>query len=234
MGIQDVFEGSRMLTETNDLLAQRQLYVTVGDDFREYRNLVTKYRPKQPVSLPFDPDTSDLTNERGFWAVGRNPTGKIVQTQAVRLVDLKGGTLAQHMDANFRDYPPSGVPIDLADSWYSSGPGARRITGRVCYHGEMWINPDEGNYRGRGIVDILARFAFLSSMLQWNPDYVFGFMPRTIARRGLAEREGYMHVDPYCLSWKISGQNKPVEGNMVYMGYEDMQHIIHVPLDLAA
>jgi hypothetical protein len=59
-------------------------------------------------------------------------------------------------------------------------------------------------------------------------------MPRSIARRGLAEREGYMHVDPFCLSWKITGQNKPVEGNMVYMGHEDIQHIIHVPLDLAA
>tara|TARA_R110000737_G_scaffold193481_2_gene214693 strand:- start:5665 stop:6408 length:744 start_codon:yes stop_codon:yes gene_type:complete len=234
MSIHDVFEGSRLLTETVDLLAQRQLYLTVGDDFDRYKALISEFRPKQPVSLPFDPARSDLSGGTGFWSVGRNPQGRIVQTQAVRLIDLQGQTLADHMNRNFRAYPPSGVPIDLDDSWYRSGPGARRISGRVCYHGEMWINPEEGNYRGRGIVDILARFAFLSSQLHWQPDYVFGFMPRTIARRGLAEREGYMHVDPYCLSWKITGQNKPVEGNMVYMGHEDIQHIIQVPLELAA
>ncbi|WP_339768109.1 hypothetical protein [uncultured Pseudosulfitobacter sp.] len=234
MSIHDIFEGSRLLTETVELLAQRQLYLTVGDDFNHYKALISQYRPNQPVSLPFDPAQSDLSGGQGFWSVGRNPQGKIVQTQAVRLIDLQGQTLADYMERNFRAYPPSGVPIDLDDSWYRSGPGARRMSGLVCYHGEMWINPEEGNYRGRGIVDILARFAFLSSQLHWQPDYVFGFMPRAIARRGLAEREGYMHVDPLCLSWKITGQNKPVEGNMVYMGHEDIQHIIQVPLELAA
>lgn len=234
MSIHTVFEGSRLLTETVELLAKRQLYISVGDDFNEYKALISQCRPHQPVSLPFDTARSDMTADKGFWSVGRNPQGKIVQTQAVRLIDLQGHTLADHMEQNFRAYPPSGVPIDLDDSWYKSGPGARRMAGKVCYHGEMWINPEEGNYRGRGIVDILARFAFLTSLLQWQPDYVFGFMPRSIARRGLAEREGYMHVDPFCLSWKIEGQNKPVEGNMVYMGFEDLQHIIHVPLDLAA
>ncbi|MEO0390289.1 MAG: hypothetical protein AAF218_05040 [Pseudomonadota bacterium] len=234
MAIHDTQLGSRLLSETLDLLAQRQLYVSVGDDFREYKSLVQRYRPSQPLGLPYDPDHVDLGDRRGFWSVGRNAAGRVVQTQAVRLVDLDGGTLADHMSANFRDYPPAGVPIDLEDSWYRPGPGARSIRGKVYYHGEMWINPDEGNYRGRGMIDILARFAFLSSMLQWDLDYLFGFMPRSIARRGLQEREGYMHVDPYCLSWKIKGQNKPVEGNMVYMSAEDIRHIMHVPLDLAA
>jgi len=233
MSIHDVFDGSRMLTETADLLAQRQLYVSVGEDFREYKALVQRYRPLQPLGLPFDPDHVDLSEGRGFWSVGRNPAGHVVQTQAVRLVDLNGGSLAEHLEANFRDYPPAGVPIDLEDSWYRPGPGARRIRGRAFYHGEMWINPEE-NYRGRGIIDILARFAFLSSLLHWNPDYLFGFMPRPLARRGLADREGYMHVDPLSLGWKIIGQNKPVEGNMVYMSAEDIRHIIQVPLDLAA
>jgi len=234
MSIHSTFEGSRLLAETLDLLAQRQLFVSIGDDFHEYKSLVAQYRPGQPLGLPYDPDHTDLSGGKGFWAVGRNPAGVVVQTQAVRLVDLKGGTLADHMIENFRDYPPSGVPIDLEDSWYRPGPGARRIRGNAYYHGEMWINPDEGSYRGRGMIDILARFAFLTSMLHWSPDYLFGFMPRSIARRGLQEREGYMHVDPYCLSWKIKGQNKPVEGNMVYMAAEDIQHIVHVPLDLAA
>lgn len=108
------------------------------------------------------------------------------------------------------------------------------MTGRVVYHGEMWIKDTDGKYRGKGLIDILARFAFLSASLNWSPDYMFGFMPRGIARRGLAEREGYMHSDPFALSWKLEGRNQPIVGNLVWMALDDIRYVIHVHLEEAS
>lgn len=230
MTVNDVFDGSRLLTEAVQTLQANQIFLTVGDDFEQYAKIVKEGRPEQPLGPPFDPEKQFLPAARGIWVVGHNAQGQLVHTQGMRLLDLCDQTLARYMSARFAEFPPGGVDIDMGGSWFRPGPGAKRITGRACYHGEMWVK-DDPIYRGRGLIDYLARFAFLTAMLNWQPDFVFGFMLRSIARRGLAEREGYMHCDPYCLSWQIEGRNEPVDCNMVWMDIEDIRHVIHVPLE---
>ncbi len=230
MTISDVFDGARMLTETVSTLQANQIFVTVGDDFEEYARIVKEGRPEQPLGPPFDPEMQFLPTSRGIWVVGHNPQGQLVHTQAMRLLDLCDQTLARYMSSRYGEFPPGGVGIDMDGSWFRAGPGAKRITGRACYHGEMWLK-DDAAYRGRGLIDHLARFAFLTALLHWQPDFIFGFIVRTVARRGLAEREGYMHSDPYCLSWKIDGRNEPLDCNMVWMEIDDIRHVMHVPLE---
>ncbi|WP_296762126.1 hypothetical protein [Sediminimonas sp.] len=234
MTIQDVFDGAQLLCESIATLRRNQLFLTMGDDFAEYAALVAQHRPDQPLGPPFDPAKKLLPRSKGMWVVGHNAAGQVVHTQAMRLLDLDDQTLAQYLQARFHDFPPAGLDIDYDGSWFRPGPAAHRISGRVCYHGEMWLNDDSGVYRGRGIIDVLARVAFLTGLLHWQPDYVVGFMLRPVARRGLAEREGYMHTDPYCLSWKVHGRNEPLDCNMVWMAGDDIRHVMHVPLDEVA
>ena len=230
MTIQDVFNGARYLNETVTTLTAHQLDLTVGDDFEEYATLVRAGRPEQPLGPPFDPSKQFLPKARGIWVIGRNPKGELVHTQAMRLLDLYDQTLARYLSSRYEEFPPGGVKVDMENSWFRAGPGASHITGRAVYHGEMWM-ADDSAYRGRGLIDVLARFAFLTAMLHWQPDFVFGFILRPVARRGLAEREGYMHSDPYCLSWQIEGRNEPLDCNMVWMALDDLRHVMHVPLD---
>ncbi len=228
MSIQDVFDGARYLSETANALKSQHLHIEVGDDFERYAQIVKDGRPEQPLGPPFDPTKQFLPAARGIWIIGRNSKGVLVHTQAMRLLDLYDQTLARYLSSRFGDFPPGGVGIDHDGSWFRPGPGAAKITGRAVYHGEMWLK-DDSAYRGRGLIDLLARFSFLTAMLHWQPDFLFGFMLRPIARRGLAEREGYMHCDPYCLSWKIEGRNEPLDCNMVWMALEDLRHVMHVP-----
>jgi len=230
MTIQDVFDGAQLLCENITALRQEQLFLTMGDDFDEYSQIVANHRPDQPLGAPFDPSKQFLPRSKGIWVIGRNAKGQVVHTQAMRLLDLADQSLAQYMQARFHDFPPGGVDLDLEGSWFRPGPASYRINGRVCYHGEMWLNDESGAYRGRGVVDILSRVAFLSCLIHWQPDFLIGFMLRPVARRGLAEREGYMHTDPYCLSWKVRNRNTPLDCNMVWMGHDDLRHIMHVPL----
>lgn len=230
MTIHDVFDGSRYLTQTVDVLTSHQLDLSVGDDFEDYARIVEKHRGEQPLGPPFDPEKTFLPKSRGIWVVGRNAKGTVVHTQAMRLLDLCDQTLARYLSARFAEFPPGGMEVDLAGSWFRPGPGAAQISGRAVYHGEMWL-ADDSAYRGRGLIDVLARFAFLTAMLHWQPDHVFGFILRPVARRGLAEREGYMHTDPYCLSWKVAGRNQPLDCNMVWMALNDLRHVMHVPLE---
>ena len=55
----------------------------------------------------------------------------------MRVLDLKSFSLADHLRESFRGFTPVGPDIDLAASRYRAGPGAQKICGTVCYHGEL-------------------------------------------------------------------------------------------------
>ena len=87
-----------------------------------------------------------------------------------------------------------------------------------------------GQYRGTGLSCVLGRYAFLVAMQRWSPDHVIGFMPKPVAFKGFAERQGYMHAEPGCLRWFIRGEDSPLEGFMVYMSNEDIRFMLDMPL----
>lgn len=230
MSIHNIYDGAQLMCRTLRMLDEVQLSITVGDDFHAYARIIADERTEQPLGPPFDPTRHDLTGGRAFWIIGRNPQGELVHSQAMRLLDLGNQNFADFLRHGFHTFPPPGVPIDYENSAYNPGPGARRITGRVAYHGELWIR-DDPSYRGRGVVDYLARFAFLSASMHWQPDFLAGFVARGNARRGLIERLGYMHCDPFALTWKVEGRNQPFIANLVWMNLDDVHHVTHVPLD---
>ena len=117
----------------------------------------------------------------------------------------------------------------MGRSRFKAGPGAKRIAGKVCYHGEVWMGGAPGQFRGSGVSSILGRFAFLTALQQWSPDYVFGFMPKPVAHKGFVERQGYMHAEPFALRWFIKGKADPLEGFLAYMSREDLHFVLDMP-----
>lgn len=203
--------------------------LTVGSDFNEYVDLLHEGRADHIIGAPFDPEQHELNSDNAMWVVGRDADGLIMHTQALRLIDLNGGSLATYLRHGFRQFPPSGLDLDMDRSRYKPGPGARNIFGKVVYHGEVWMGGQPGQFRGSGVSSILGRYAFLSAIRKWAPDYMIGFMPKPVANKGFVSRQGYMHVEPYALRWYMHGNPAPLEGMMVYMSQEDMRFVLDMP-----
>ena len=228
-------DGTRFLATSSDILARHGISLTIGHDFEEYRALLAQARPDHILGAPLDPDLHEMTAANAFWIVGRDIDGQIMHTQAMRMLDLEQRPLGDYLRRRFREFPPSGVDLDLKRSRYRAGPGAQRMRGRIAYHGEFWMGGDPGKYRGSGLSCVLGRYAFLMALQAWDPDYVFGFMQKAVAFKGFAERHGYMHTEPGALRWFIKHQEQPIEGFLVYMGREDLRYILDMPLtDLVA
>ena len=207
----------------------------MGTDFEEYKTLLAEGRPDHLIGAPFDPEQHTLDETNGVWVVGRDADNTIIHTQALRLLDLKHQPLSEYLRRGFQQFPPSGLDIDYKRSRYRAGPGAQRIAGQVVYHGEVWMGGAPGRFRGTGLSSVLGRYAFLLAMQRWSPDHVIGFMPKPVAFKGFAERQGYMHAEPGCLRWFIKGEDNPLEGFMVYMSNEDIRFMLDMPLrDLEA
>ncbi|WP_432449001.1 hypothetical protein [Aliiroseovarius marinus] len=225
MTIHDTFTGAQYVTAILDMANDKGLMIEMGSDFNLYGKYIEEHRTHQPLGDPFNPKLHQMSEDNGFWIAGWNENGELVHTQAMRLFDLQGAVLSDYLTRNFQAFPPTGLDLDMARSNYQPGPGARRIAGKTCYHGELWVRGDD-RYRGTGLPGMLARFALATCVLRWSPDFIFGFMPEKYAFRGLAEREGYMHTDPGALSWFAKGSNAPLKGFMTYMGREDLSHLL--------
>lgn len=230
MTVHNVNDDTHFIAASNDILHRCGITLTTGSDFRAYEELLAEGRPDHVIGAPFDPGLHNLDEKNSIWIIGRDQNGTIMHTQALRVIDIGYFPLSEYMRKGFRGFPPSGVPIDFRRSRYRAGPGAQRIRGQVCYHGEVWMGGEKGQYRGTGLSSILGRTAFLTAMQRWAPDYLFGFMPKQVAYKGFVERQGYMHTDPGCLRWFVKGNDQPFEGIMVYMSHEDLRFMLDMPL----
>ncbi|MDX1402243.1 MAG: hypothetical protein R3245_10000, partial [Kiloniellales bacterium] len=99
-----------------------------------------------------------------------------------------------------------------------------KITGRVCYHGELWLKGGPKGYRGKGFSSVLPRLAIALSLMEWSPDFIFGFMYPHSVHNGLPGREGYMHCEPGV--WQTSDARTLSEEWLVWMAREDIERLM--------
>ena len=230
MTVHDFFFRTPLIDEAISLSEHLGMHVEVGHDFRVFQGILQDAKGHE-ISPPFDPEQHKFNEYNAFWLVGRTGDGVVAHTQAVRLYDLSRMTLGEYMEQNFRDFPPAGVPLNLPASRYRAGPGARRIRGRVCYHGEMWLDEKAGDFRGKGLSGVLTRLGFLLTIQNLAPDYIFALMSRMVACKGLPQRAGFMHTEPGALSWQLADSNRAIEGFMAWMSMEDLRFLLRLPME---
>lgn len=230
MTLQLLNDYSQFIATSRDLLCEHGIEVTVGTDFATYATIVTSERPQQALGVPFDPELTKLKARSSFWLIGRNRDGRLIHTQACKIVPLNALSLGQYLLRRFRDFPPAIADIDLPRSRFRAPPGAKNISGTVVYHGEVWMAPDHGTYRGTGLSTVLARTGLLEAFNRWRPDWLFGFMAQQVAFKGFAERMGYMHNEPGALRWYRIGQDKPLEGFLSYLSREELEFLLEIPI----
>ncbi len=227
MTIHNTFESAQFIAQAAEIAKKIGISLRIGTCFAEYGKLISTHLPAHLVGQPFDPKRNKFSSNSGFWIAGWNANGALVHKQATRKIQLSRQTLADYMAQKYTDFLPKGFDLDRARSSYNPGPAARRIKGKVCYHGDLWLSSD---YRGTGLVNVLARFSLATALQRWAPDYVVGFMERPLAFKGLAEREGYMHSEPGAMSLHSNNLDQMMEGFMVWSAREDIKHLLTIPL----
>lgn len=178
-------------------LAAAGVRVEVGDDFAKYRRLRIAQVDRDPMYPMFDIGSSYIDSTNGFWVCGFDANGMLIHTQAVRLLDLSGASLAQHMDTHRHKYITPDTTPDPDLTYYSGPASLGRITGRVCYHGDFWLQPNGlGGVRSQGATSVFSRILFEIMQFRWRPDYVFALVPAQLAAKGAHLRYGYSHCEP--------------------------------------
>ncbi|MET4449830.1 hypothetical protein ABIB75_008144 [Bradyrhizobium sp. GM2.2] len=182
---------SRFLQLYDDAATQKGIKLSIGFDFHEYSSITRVTSTKQPTSRTFQPP---IKSGDGFWMIGVDKNNDIAVLQAVRLYELSRTSFAEHLEKTFSD--DRAIHESPHDSWTCLAPSARKMTGKVAYHGDAWVRRD---YRGLGMPKVMGGIAFGVSFAMWTPDYVCGLVEPWLLDKGVVAQYAYAHHEPHGL-----------------------------------
>lgn len=195
------------------------------DDFDRFRKVADGTEGRAPLTPIFDNRVSDVSSENAFWILGRNADGDVVHLQALRRDDLKGITLDEHMRRQGPLLMSPHIPGIPGDSIFDACAYTREMSGRVCYHGEVWLSPN-GPFRGRGLAVTLPRIGVTLALMRWAPDYIYGLVHPDLALKGIPARYGYVHTHPRGIRWRRSDGDGTLDECITWMTGDDMRDLV--------
>ena len=208
----------RISTIINDL-NMMGITITVGSDFNEYKLIREKQENRSNIYPMFDSTCSFVDHTNGFWIVGSNQQGKVVHTQAIRLLEMSSTSLDEHLMLHRHKYITPGTTPNPDKTFFKVPGSLEHIKGKVCYHGEFWISSEE---RNQSLTQLLSRVVFDLALSTWNPDFVFGFVPLTLAYKGIPARYGYCHSEHGI--WAGPENEVTSEEALVWMSRKDLEN----------
>ncbi len=186
MGNFDALLAARYITQRYQRAREAGVELRLVRDLRQVYGAVLPGKSWTPL---FDPARHDLVPSQTFLLEGR-AGDRIVFTQASRLIDLGTSSLAEYWVWQLGRLYPEQPPANAA----SLSPTLQRISGRVVYYGEGWIDRDFGGRDGLGAALIEAGMAI--GHATWQADWLAGLMVDKLVRNGHAARSGAYHFEP--------------------------------------
>ncbi|MHC4047974.1 hypothetical protein [Bradyrhizobium sp. 23AC] len=186
----DPLQISRFLQSYDADASEKGIRLSIGFDFDEYV-AITRATPTKGRTYPnFRPDRSPIKLGDGFYTIGIDKKEEVAVLQAVRLYDLSDSNFAEHLQSLRAFYADPTKHAHPQDYCKCAAPSAKKISGRVAYHGDAWLRRD---YRGKGIPRIMAGIAFGVSFSMWAPDFVCALVARWLLDKGVVAQYGYPH-----------------------------------------
>ncbi len=224
----DTLTLSRHIAELDETARRAGIEIELKTDFGHLMELCEALPDKPPPTAMFNPMKADIGGHNGFWLKGSDTNGVPVHVQAVRVYDMNGTNLAREFKSlrvfyADPDLAPNGERCDCA------APMAERITGTVCYHGEIWVRGSDPDLRGQRLSGPLSRLLLGLVLARWNPDYVFGFGYDWTVMRGVSTGYGYWHAQPGAVHWVRPYRDQPLDAWLLWLTRQDLIDFMRIP-----
>ncbi|MGY4183036.1 hypothetical protein ACVIHH_008327 [Bradyrhizobium sp. USDA 4518] len=184
---------SRFLQVYDNAAAQKGIKLSIGFDFHEYVSITRATTAKRPTYPNFRPDRSPIRSGEGYWIIGVDKNKEVTLTDAARLYNLTNSNFAEHLESLKAFYANPIVHAHPQDRCTCTAPSARNISGKVAYHGDLWIRRD---FRGQGLAKITAGIAHGVSFAMWAPDFLCSLVARFSLDKGLVAQYEMLHHEP--------------------------------------
>lgn len=214
---------SRFLRIYDDAAAQKGIKLSIGFDFHEYVSVTQALPTKRPTYPNFRPDRSPIKSGEGYWMIGLDRNNEVALVEAARLYDLSYTNFAEHLESLKVFYANPTIHAHPQDRCTCLAPSAKKITGKVAYHGDFWLRKD---FRGQGMPKIMAAILRGVSFAMWTPDFVVGLAERWLLDKGVLAQYGHAHHEPGGSILKLVDENILDDDVLVWLTGEELRSLI--------
>ncbi|WP_271597291.1 hypothetical protein [Bradyrhizobium sp. CCBAU 45384] len=220
----NLLQVSRFLRTYDEAAAEKGIKLSLGFDFCEYIAIARATPTKRPTQPVFRPDRSRIEPGDGYWIMGFDKNNEVVYLEAVRLFHLEHSNFGEHLQSLkvFYDEPAKHAHPD--DRCICTAPSAKKITGKVAYHGDLWVRSD---FRGQGILKHTGGIGSGITLAMWNPDFLCW-----LARRWTLEKGVYnpLHYESGGAQLRLVEENIREDDWLMWMTREELRSIIDPPV----
>lgn len=188
--ITNLLQVSRFLQIYDDAASRKGISLSIGFDFHEYVSITEATPTKRRTYPNFRPDRSSIKSGEGYWIIGVDRNNEVGLTDAARLYDLSQSNFAEHLESLKAFYADPDIHAHPDDRCTCTAPSAKKMTGKVAYHGDLWVRKD---FRGQGLSKVAAAIAHGVSFAMWAPDFLCSLVASFSLDKGLVSQYEMLH-----------------------------------------
>lgn len=211
---------SRYLRTYDDAAAQKGIRLSIGFDFNEYVSVTRATPTKRSTQPVFRPDRSPIKLGEGYWIIGFDQNNEVVYLEAARLFNLQHSSLGEHLQSLKVFYGEPEKHAHPQDRCICTAPTAKKITGKVAYHGDLWVRSD---FRGQGILKSVLGIGTGITFAMWNPDFLCWLGRRWTVDKGI-------YNPPHCESGgailQLVEEDVAEDNWLMWMTREELRRIV--------
>ena len=140
-------------------------------------------------------------NERAHWLCLKDGQGKIVGLQAFRCDEIDTNLADWCVNYMIGAYMRRHELMVPSHTKPPKGSISERLTGKLAYHGELWI---DNAHRNRDVIEHFIRIALILTYTKWQPDAIWALAGAHIVERGHLSRSGYNTLELGFMRWQLA------------------------------
>lgn len=215
-GLSHPLDAARAAAKLDNELKALGLAAHVSSDMPAFNRAKLRLRGNLPSPM-HDHEVCVFGQERAFWMYLTDEKGEMAGLQAFRFDEIDT-TLADwcvtYMVGVYMRRQELMVPSHQQPPL---GSLSNRLTGKLVYHGEIWIDKQIKN---RKVFEHFVKLGLILTLIKWQPDAVWGLATEQMATHGHFTRVGYNVLERGFLRWQWSTDSI---GPMEYLVASDKQ-----------
>jgi hypothetical protein len=208
MGLEQPMLAARAAVQLESELASLGLTTHVSSDMKAFNDAKMKARGI-PVAPMHHFEVGVFDRERAFWMYLTDATGECVGLQAFRYDEIDTHLADWCVTYMIGAYMRRGEMLVPSHAQPPKSSISERLTGKLVYHGEIWI---EKQIKNRKVFEHFVRLGLILALIKWRPDAIWGLASAQMAGHGHFTRVGYTILERGFLRWQWASDGiDPIE-----------------------
>ncbi len=226
-GLSHPLDAARAASLLEAELKALKINVHASSDMAAFNAAKLKLRGSLPSPM-HDHEVCVFDRERAFWMYLTDEAGEMVGLQAFRFDEIDTSLADWCVTYMIGVYMRRQELMVPSHAKPPAGSFSERLTGKLVYHGEIWVDKQIKN---RKVFEHFVKLGLILTLIKWQPDAIWGLATNQMANHGHFTRVGYSILERGFLRWQWSTDSI---GPMEYLVASEKQSLENLVAEMTS